>query len=1313
MSIKWKTVVLTSLALVSCLAYAMAQQAEKADAPHSALVMPLARTAYFVGEKIPMAVTGAGDVKVEMINSGGRLQIYQGKSGTILLDTSLIAPGDYSIEINGVKALERLTITSPLRRSCASMQDEAEPNPPQRDPQKQKPEEYSKTVDDYWEYVAGAIKESGLTSVFALAQSDAGRFGYLDALARGGAIVMANCDTRPTSFNPGTMMPQELDGMSQRMILAAQANARHPNFAGFCFAWDTTGHAIGGRRQLLVYWGWADKGEALRSYIDRVDRFKEEEFIRRSGLEPVSEKDYLAYLLRTGQAELAPTVDLPIHVWIKEMAKAAKPMPEAERAAFERRLDAWAAYMMGMYGEVYGNYVKNLSQVDPALKYTGSVQIDHNSTRCGQYLPAAYAPLSFRYQSTWNDQVGGPDYLFQWLITQGLLDMERGTKPTWISNAVAMAHHRAEYPGKFTRVAAHGLAYGGSGIGFACEAFSNLLGGMNAGSNWSAIKGKNGGADVLAGKDFLDRFAGVALSGAARNGVGILFSKTQYGRQNVTPAFGSAPFTAFTALARLGYTPCFLTEDDVLAGRTRGVKAIVLLGQTVLLPKPVQEKIEAFAAGGGLLVADGNSTVKIAGMKPFAYKFELSPPGKPHNWSVPNMPAGDNDVTLINAWQKEFAPVIDAALGGAGRAILAPAKGTASDISVFEISGGADASYIVAVNDSNIATQADWYQVKEQLVPATGTAGTLYDCTAEKMIGPVAPVECDLSASTAKVYAVLKRPLKSAALSASQKITDGENLVVAVEFRDDADKRLAAVIPFNIAISRPDGSVYQEFYRNTKGDGLFSMSIPVPANVPAGKWTVSLRSQLDGSVSSLPVEISAAKTGPAATAVDAPVIMRESSAIDAALAKGASFVIPVFDSPQAEALAAAAEKVKAELANRGVSAEIWSKPSTATYTLGYATSAFQEYENSRIDRGEAIGMIKRETVNANDWFSALSGWRFGKPVILIDLVNPSADTKALPANPMARSLQNAGLLWPEVSAEFPGRGRAVVQLVHWAFAPRVPAIVIQAADPEGLAAGAAALAKPQDDFLTPGIRNVKAAIWREFHVGEAPAMPEAKGLTSKDLKVTAGPKPFAIDFPGDVRPPTPDQVKRPERPVPPAISIPATFLPKDYTVFYLVGDNWTESATAEPLVPDLRFSQGVRLVLDIKNPGKTKIIAKGVFRYSDRQPCTQAQWEDYLSLRRQLVPARKEPMSMDILLDGKTIGKLEPSKKEERKVMTVFTPMPSQFAMEEVVTELSGEVELPAGRQEIMLVEKNIVDGKLEMVGVGMDPQPPPPPEKK
>src|SRR5262249_42777514 len=154
-----------------------------------------------------------------------------------------------------------------------------------------------KLVAKHWDEVDRTFRESGLTASFSLGASDMGRAGYLDVMARSGALLMVNPDTRPTSFLPAGPNPAEIDSMSQRMILTAQANARYPNFGGFCYGWDAAGFAPGNRRMLLIYWGWGDKAEALRKYIDGVDQYQADDFTRVTGLKPVTQAEYIAYVL--------------------------------------------------------------------------------------------------------------------------------------------------------------------------------------------------------------------------------------------------------------------------------------------------------------------------------------------------------------------------------------------------------------------------------------------------------------------------------------------------------------------------------------------------------------------------------------------------------------------------------------------------------------------------------------------------------------------------------------------------------------------------------------------------------------------------------------------------------------------------------------------------------------------------------------------------------------------------------------------------------------------------------------------------------
>jgi len=242
---------------------------------------------------------------------------------------------------------------------------------------------------------------------------------------------------------------------------------------------------------------------------------------------------------------------------------------------------------------------------------------------------------------------------------------------------------------------------------------------------------------------------------------------------------------------------------------------------------------------------------------------------------------------------------------------------------------------------------------------------------------------------------------------------------------------------------------------------------------------------------------------------------------------------------------------------------------------------------------------------------------------------------------MAEALDKAGILWPRVSDAFPGRGRAVVQGVHWAFAPCVPAVVIQAADAEGLLAGAQALAALPEDRLTAGIREAKMALFHQYHLGGRPASNTGFAFATEP-KTGRAPQPFAIQFPGE-KPPPADQVKPPEPPVRLARAVPATLTPKELITYMLDGEKWIEAGTHGSLRPDLRFSQAQLAVLDVKAPGKVQVTYEGTFRYSDRPPRSQAQWEDILALRAKIVPAERRPMEVEVLCGGKLLGKLAPA----------------------------------------------------------------------
>ena len=100
-------------------------------AAESRILLPLDRTAYFVGEPILLAPVTEPDVKTLTLQARGRdgaIALYEGPPQALLLDTSRLAPGDYQLLLDGQPSGQRLTLTSPLRRSPGSLQDEALPD---------------------------------------------------------------------------------------------------------------------------------------------------------------------------------------------------------------------------------------------------------------------------------------------------------------------------------------------------------------------------------------------------------------------------------------------------------------------------------------------------------------------------------------------------------------------------------------------------------------------------------------------------------------------------------------------------------------------------------------------------------------------------------------------------------------------------------------------------------------------------------------------------------------------------------------------------------------------------------------------------------------------------------------------------------------------------------------------------------------------------------------------------------------------------------------------------------------------------------
>jgi hypothetical protein len=1048
------------------------------------VVLPLERANYLVGETVLLAIANhAKPYQMRWRDAGDHVAVsYQGSESILEIRTGQLAPGRYQVWIDNQPSPTTIGLTSPLRVSPAAFTDAAP--------------SLALTPEDRANLQA-ALRKNGVNAIMAETydETGSGRYSAHDELATTGTVVFFHPYTRMMRFHPARVYEPELSSFRQRLALCAQANGRYPTFGGFLYDQDSMG--FGDRRSLLTAGTWGKEEPALRNYLRRSFHAVLDDFATRTKLKPVTDADYWRYCQSINRPELAPVSDPLAKRWAAVLGQTLKPLTDAEQAQLEMRLDAWSSYLMGLYAQSYEGHNAILREILPSLRNTSSVNAEQESVRKGPYTPSAYAPLDFRYVSSENNSSLGPADPYQWLVRGALMDAGRkSNQPVWLAPEPFPLPGAAAYPGLSMRMAAQSLAYGGLG-----------LGARHSDSRKEEPPSEAREEDRASAREFLRRFADLGGACGRVRHIGLLYSRTQLGRQHFVPSSGSPQVAAFITLARLGYTPRWITEEDIVDGGLVGMKALVVANQCFPLPAHVTKRIEAFVAAGGRIVADRQTTVAL----PQAERVDVKMPYE----VLERLPTS----AIQERRHQELAPAMLAALGNDGRTGLRSRRGAASRISTFQLQGGPDATYVVAVNDAILDTPASWVRHSEELVPNRNVSWVLYDLTKEQALGRLAPVTCAFEDLTARVYGILRQPVDTIDVQAVQRLTGGEELQVRVRFTGANGKVLRAAIPFHLAWQRPDGTTAHEFYRSTDQSGDFVAAWTVPVNEPTGSWTLEVRSQLDGMTASLPVKFEAGDKLEAEPVTER-VIVRGTGVIQSLLAKKPKFVLPVFTNEHHTRLLSAAQKVQRVLAKKDVPVEICPNPTLSIYVMGYDPSRVELLQNMLAEKGETIGKIKMRTPPHQDYSAALSGYVFGKPIILLDLAGSGA-------NEIAARLEKEGLLWPRAGAVFPGPGRAVIQLVKSAFWLGQDALVIQAGDMEGMQAAAAALADLPADRITATVDGARQQLLTELGIGvTTPPVPDEDELTSEELATRWAPQPLAIRFGRTQPPPAPVSGKR-------------------------------------------------------------------------------------------------------------------------------------------------------------------------------------------
>jgi hypothetical protein len=145
--------------------------------------------------------------------------------------------------------------------------------------------------------------------------------------------------------------------------------------------------------------------------------------------------------------------------------------------------------------------------------------------------------------------------------------------------------------------------------------------------------------------------------------------------------------------------------------------------------------------------------------------------------------------------------------------------------------------------------------VKETLTYRQDVSGSdlVYDLTGEFMQGKARPFDCDLREQPARFYALLPFQVEYLAVVARQQ---QDKIAFEVEFQNALGKRVEGALPCYAELRTPDGKSVWARYLATSKDGRLKTAAELPPDAPRGKWSLAVRSQVDGKEVTVPVEAS-------------------------------------------------------------------------------------------------------------------------------------------------------------------------------------------------------------------------------------------------------------------------------------------------------------------------------------------------------------------------------------------------------------------------------------------------------------------------
>lgn len=284
----------------------------------------------------------------------------------------------------------------------------------------------------------------------------------------------------------------------------------------------------------------------------------------------------------------------------------------------------------------------------------------------------------------------------------------------------------------------------------------------------------------------------------------------------------------------------------------------------------------------------------------------------------------------------------------------------------------------------------------------------------------------DLRHYPGKIYAFLPKEIDHVSLRGSSELAAGADLQFSVEVADSEGERIDAGFPLEISVRDPDGQTHYHVYR--AATPTYRQAWRVPVNAPEGTWTVRVRELISGAVTEAKVEVAGGEF--AGGRLDGRrVVAHDAGRIQNFLEADEPVVIAL--GTDQDWVRPPAEELRDSLSKKGREVRIAGVEDIVRLPAGWDRED-PTVDGSRMWRGTLV-----------------------EPGLFVDSAVILLGRRR--ENRLIEAIIRRGALPEALSANFPGPGRAILEVVPRAFSNHHDTALVLSNDETGLQRGIDAL----------------------------------------------------------------------------------------------------------------------------------------------------------------------------------------------------------------------------------------------------------------